>query len=181
MTLVILLSLLATLYGAQLIFNKNFILKFIIITYAFYCASAIYFSLESYKGWPTTTVPEKARVLAIEIEHPSIDSDGAIYVWINPEKDGTVSWIDYAPQGNPPRGIKLPYTEQAAKQYQDAKDQLTSGMMVFMEEGEAQNNEQSQTTGEGEQGASNPANGDTQDDYKVPRLVIVSPDQVLTK
>lgn len=181
MTLVALLAIFFTLYAAQLLLNKNFFLKVVVVTFGFYCASAIYFAFDSYKGWPTTQLPEKAVVVSIIVDLPSPDSQGAIYVWAVPI-DEQLSWLDYKPNNNSPRGYALPYSDKAAQEYSNAKEQLDKGMVVMMEniglppESDTEANEQQD--GEVSDKPSNP--GDAEE-YNVPRLTIISPNQLLTK
>jgi len=79
---------------------------------------AVWASIASYKGWPTTDEPPEKAVLVWGIIHepdPKHGDPGSIYLWLTPlqkEGDTALNPLDYVSGGGEPRSYKLPYTRQ---------------------------------------------------------------------
>ena len=116
-------------------------LALIVIVPAF--GLAVWQSIGSYKGWPTTeSPPDKALLNGIIIREPdkSINDKGAIYLWLMPFDDGAkpsfFNPLGYASPGGEPRCFALPYTRQAHEQLEGAQDLLRrGGRVVFRTRG----------------------------------------------
>lgn len=184
MTIVFLLIILAILYITQLYFNKNFLLKLLTVTYLFFVASAMYFSLDTYKGWPTSEKVKEGVLVFVIVDEPTEVSEGAIYIWV---RDSEVKffwyqWIGYTPKDEP-RSFILPYTKQTAKTFREAKKKIEEGKFVLLEEESEPSNELngSESEGEADGNGKNGNMNDYDEDYKVPHLKIVEPEELLKK
>lgn len=188
--LVVTLLAFSVLYAIQLYYNKSFMLKLINVTVLVFISSAVYFTFETYKGWPTLEkLHDKARVFGIIIEPPvKGKSDGAIYYWVVEKERVTTSFeriFRYVPtMPNAPRSYHLPYSPEAEKKFAEAQQALQEGKVVLMDP----NDQQSEGGGkEGDQG-----NGDSkktpsdgghgeEKNYDVPSLEILSPEVLMGK
>ncbi len=118
----------------------------------FFIASSIYFSFNSYKGWPAETqFTGKAEVLWIDVAEGPTDEESSIFVWLKSgdlkyKKEIAKAWFDprsalaYDPQGYP-RAFRLPYTKEGAKFADKAKRAIKEGGKVTLEikeEGESE-------------------------------------------
>lgn len=184
MTIVFLLIILAILYITQLYFNKSFTVKLLTVTYLFFVASAMYFSLDTYKGWPTNEKVKEGILTFVIIDEPTEVSEGAIYIWVrNSEvKFFWYQWLGYSPKDEP-RSFVLPYTKQTAKKFREAKKNLEEGKFVLLEEGKEPENETASNKSEGEADGNgkNSNMNEYEDDYKVPHLKIIEPRDLLKK
>lgn len=99
---------------------------------------AVWGSIASYKGWPTTDEPpEKALVLASSVREPDpkTGDPGAIYVWLMPLKGaGTaLNPFDYVSPGGEPRAYKFPYSRPSHEMLVGAEQSLKDGKPVVFE------------------------------------------------
>jgi hypothetical protein len=100
---------------------------------------AIWSSLSSYSGWPTSrALPEKALVLWAEIREPDEKSGdpGEILLLLRPlvekEEEG-FTFFDYAtPQGKP-RLYKLPYSRNMHQAAETANGMIRAGKQVVLD------------------------------------------------
>ncbi len=102
---------------------------------------AVWGSIASYKGWPTTDEPpEKALLLssAVREPDPKTGDPGAIYVWLMPLKDtGTaLNPFDYVSPGGEPRAFKFPYSRPSHEMLVGAEQALKDGKPIVFERGE---------------------------------------------
>jgi len=180
--LVYALIIFSLLYVFQLYFNRNVFLKIITVTYLFLISSAVYFSFETYKGWPTQQPIKKAYLAAVEIIQPTKESSGAIYLWVyDAERDMNMlqSIFGYN-DTKAPRSYVIPYSQKSSDEFSDAKKKLEEGMVVELngENKKGINNEEAKDGAPDEQGN---ASASYVEDYDVPRIKIIPPDQVLRK
>jgi hypothetical protein len=124
-------------------------LKIAAVVMTFWMASGIYFSLESYKGWPVTIeqVPydEKMRLIWVDIYEPFEDRPGMIFVWLRPfdieesDKEQMKLWEHLNPYAvfgfKPlykltPRSYSIPYEEPLAKELQQMQQLIKQGYKV---------------------------------------------------
>lgn len=178
------------LYAVQLYFNKNIWLKIVNVTVLVIISSAVYFTFETYKGWPTIERQhDKARVLGVIIEPPIRGkSDGAIYYWVQEKKreDSLFNQIFRyeSPFPNSPRSYHLPYSKEAEKRFSEAQQAIQDGNIVMMDP--------AQTADEGDGKGDKPGQGKKSDakdkesdgqeqNYDVPTLEIITPDQFMGK
>jgi len=182
MNLVYALIVFSLLYVLQLYFNRNMFLKIITVTYLFLISSALYFSFETYKGWPTQHSIKKAYLVSVEIIQPSKDFPGAIYLWVydQPEEkpNSIVNIFSYSDK-NAPRAYYLPYTQSSNDKFNEAKKQIENGMVVELN-GEAKQPVESEEQEGGDNGDGNRSDSDV-DDYRVPSIKIISPSEILRK
>jgi hypothetical protein len=168
-------------------FRRNVSLNLLIVTYLFIVASLVYFSFETYKGWPTTDKAEKGELISVYIVEPRGREPGAIYFWILPAEDEDTFIEDlytYEPEAmhNPPRAHYTPYTKQKASKFRMAQEALESGMIVTMEDTSSSDGEASAEPGSAppdtSTGESNKGDGE---DYEVPHFKIEEPSQRMRK
>lgn len=100
---------------------------------------AVWSSLGSYKGWPTTAAPpEKALVYWVLVREPepARGDPGAIFVWLTPvEEDasGSLNPLDYDSPGGEPRAYKLPYSRSLHQATETAKNIIGRGQPAVLE------------------------------------------------
>jgi hypothetical protein len=123
-------------------------LKVLAVALTFYMASSIYFSFETYKGWPVVIdrMPqdEKMRLLWAEVYEPRDGREGLLFVWVRPfsvtevEKEATV-WEHLNPLTvfgfKPlfkitPRAYSIPYDQLLAKELQESREAIKKGYRV---------------------------------------------------
>lgn len=84
---------------------------------------AVWHSLDSFKGWPTTDAPPaRAQFIEAVVHQPDVQSGdpGAIYLWlISLSNPGTP--LAYQSKSDEPRAYRLPYSEQLYKQVLEAQ------------------------------------------------------------
>lgn len=180
MKLVIGLLLVSCLYVLQLYFNKNIWLKIFVVTSFFIVSSLTYFSFESYKGWPTTQRVASGYLVDVQIVTPSQGSAGGIYMWIVDEPRAQTlieSFITYRFEHQPaPRSYYIPYSKQADKAMSAAKKKIKDGFVVKIE-GDGESVEGAIGNRTGKKGGNS---GDAEN-YNVPNLQIISPNNILKK
>lgn len=187
MKLVIAMLFFSGLYALSSYYSRSISLKIISITTLIALSSLVYFSFESFRGWPTREVPRSGYVLHIEIIQPNREFAGAIYVWVIDESDKKVEGllnklITYEYEIKPaPRSYYLPYTKESNKMFGDAKKKIEDGFLVKIEgiEGEGEDSSQQGQSSSDKKGKGK-SKGDTHM-YEVPSLRILSPDEVLKK
>lgn len=184
--LVIALLIFSCLYVLQLFFNKSIFVKLINITFLFVFSSLIYFSFETYKGWPSKIKIPKGYLVSVMIIQPTQGSPGGIYAWVvhTEEKDLNTfeRLITYKFDVQPsPRSYYIPYSKSANKAFGDAEQKMKEGNIVLID-GQGEPSEGQDGQGEGgtkdKKGMSN--SGDATE-YKVPNLTIISPESILKK
>lgn len=176
----------------QMYFYRSLLLKLMVITMMFMISSIAYFSLESYKGWPTVDSIEDGTLIAVKVEEPRDGFKGAIYLWVTPdEQEKTITEkifsysVDIAP-----RSYQIQYSEQTADEFLDANEKIKKGFIVKVtKKGKQGSSDSSNGTGEGNSdngnGSSNTAvasgNRGDAENYNVPSLTIISPEEILRK
>jgi hypothetical protein len=184
LSLVAILISFSLLYVAQMIFSRSVALKFVVITYLFIISSGIYFTFDTYKGWPSDEKPQKGYLVYSLVIEPSETDKGAIYYWAisEPEQMNTVQkFLSYEYGTLAPRSYHLPYSKQAASKFNEANEKIKKGFLVEInEEPSGDGNGAEGNPSDGEEGRAENTDGE-QEDYIVPHLKIISPDQVLRK
>jgi hypothetical protein len=100
---------------------------------------AVWASIGSYKGWPTSDEPpEKALILASSVREPDprTGDPGAIFVWLMPLKEsssGGINPFDYATPGGEPRSYQFPYSRPAHQMLASADQSIREGRPVVFE------------------------------------------------
>lgn len=172
--------------SAMSFYYKSALMRAVLITYTFVVASLVYFSFETYKGWPSRDLVTKGNLISVYIVDPRGSEKGGIYFWVEEERE--LTWLEnlyvYVPSDmdTPPRAHYLPYSKPAAKKFQQAQQALESGMTVKIENmGKPPNNtNDNPPDGQQKQGTDEGNAGDA-DEYKVPHFQIVDPRQRLEK
>ena len=188
--LVATLILFSLLYATQLYFNRNLWLKLVNVTVLIIISSAVYFTFETYKGWPTIEkLHEKARVMAVIIDPPVKGvTEGAIYYWVL-EKNRDENFFNKVFRYQPtlpkaPRSYHLPYTPEAEREFSKAQQALQNGDIVMMDP----NKPPSEGEGEGQKpgnakdtDAKNKGRDGQEQKYDVPNLEIITPEEFMGK
>lgn len=182
LSLVFILISFSILYVLQLMF-RHFFWKLLVITYLFLISSGIYFSFDSYKGWPSKDPIEDGMLVMSMTVEPSDQHKGAIYLWVIPtekEMNFFEKFLTYNFGMIAPRSCYIPYSKKAASEFAEANEKIKKGYIVMVE-GEGS---EDQVEGEGGQqrqgGGSQQSNGE-QENYDVPSLEIISPDTLMRK
>ena len=176
----------------QMYFHRSFLLKLLVITMLFLISSIAYFSIESYKGWPTVDLIEDGTLIAVKVEEPRNDFSGAIYLWVTLDERETTLLekifsysVDVAP-----RAYKIKYNKGTADEFLEANEKIKKGFIVKVTKKDQQGSADSENgNGQGNSdqgnGSSNTAVADGNrgdaENYNVPSLTIISPDEILRK
>ena len=173
------------LYCVQLFFNRSLLLKIIVVTYLFFISSAIYFSFETYKGWPSSEKVTKGYLVSTLVVEPTKQTEGAIYAWII-EKERSQSLFDkvfgFKYNGvSVPRAYKFEYTNKRASKFNMAGKQLKEGNIVMVD-GEGESGEgSSDERGDKKGVASSMGDSSNDNDKNGLRFTIIPPSQYLLK
>lgn len=185
LNIVIAFVIFSLLYCVQLFFNRSLLLKVIVVTYLFFISSAIYFSFETYKGWPTAEKVTRGYLVATLVVEPTRQTEGAIYAWII-EKKKEQSFIDklfgFTYNGiNIPRSYKFEYTNKRASKFNHANKQMKEGNIVMVD-GDGESGEGSSDDKSDKKGA-NGEMGDSSNDQDKNglRFTIIPPSKYLSK
>lgn len=168
------------------LYKKGLLLKLVAVTYVFAVASVVYFSFDTYKGWPTKDDPVKGKVISIHIIDPRGKTPGAIYFWVSGTKETSTfeKIYTYVPDDmtSPPRAHFSPYTKNKADAFREAQRALEKGMTVTIDsigkDGKA--TEAEATDGDQKKGDKDGNRGDS-DEYDVPHFKIEDPSKGLEK
>lgn len=184
LSLVAILLTFTLLYVSTFAFHRSLFLRLTIVTYLVLISSGIYFSFETYKGWPSKEkLVHGYLVYSITIE-PSAEEPGAIYFWAIPEeKELNVlqDFLTYKFEMTAPRAYYLPYSKEAAERFGDANEKLKQGFVVEIG-GEQKQSDQEGKGDQQQDGESGSSTGSgEQQKYDVPHLTIISPDEILRK
>ncbi len=107
----------------------------------FFLASSVYFSVDSFKGWPSVeTIREEVQVVWIDVDERDTVDESSIYVWTRkkPNDDPRV-WYDprhaleYFGELREPRAYRMPFTKEGAKFAKRAQRAIASGQKVMLE------------------------------------------------
>lgn len=185
LSLVAILLTFTLLYVSTFVFHRSLFLRMTIVTYLVLISSGIYFSFETYKGWPSKEkLTHGYLVYSVTIE-PSPEGPGAIYFWAIPEEEDLnvlQDFLTYKFELLSPRAYYLPYSKEAAQKFGDANEKVKQGFIVEIG---GEQKKSGQENGEGDQqqdGESGSSSGSgEQQKYDVPHLTIISPDEVLRK
>jgi hypothetical protein len=102
---------------------------------------AVWKSLSSYQGWPTSTeIPEKALFLQGIVREPEPDDGdpGAIYLWLlplSPEVLDVKTFLDFRGKLGEPRAYKLPYSRGMHQAVLKAQSMAAKGKPAVMQRG----------------------------------------------
>ena len=163
----------ALLLGISLYFHETAWLRFVSIGMFFVLASAIYFTIPEFMGWPTNNDPN-GYLVSVEIVEPSDDSKGGIFLTLYPDSQN-ITLLSYNPPLTP-RLYVLEYTISEHKKYSKVKQLLQDGFMIYVES-------ESSRSGEGVEGENknqedmNGQNGDSlfPDEDKGERIFVKDP------
>lgn len=117
--------------------------KAVTITLLFYIAGAVWFSTDSFKGWPTRADLGEGIVLAVAMAEPTNDDEGGIFIWMVTGQDkNEMTLLDridprtmFAYEGErAPRAFRIEYNENNAQMAAKIKKALADGMIVVMGE-----------------------------------------------
>jgi hypothetical protein len=99
---------------------------------------AVWASLSSYKGWPTTERPPTKSLVywtLIREPDPKHGDPGAIYVWVKP-LDGAKAApnpLGYVPPDGEPRAYRLPYSRELHFGLQSAQRAIQEGRPIVLD------------------------------------------------
>ncbi len=178
-TLVLILLAFSSLFTIQLFFDK-WQLKLATITFLFVISSGVYFSFETYKGWPTNEKVDSGYLLSSLIINPSAVDPGSIYFWVVGKEEPKLTYVQsiftYTFEFlNSPRSYRIPYSEEAAEKFAMAQQKLLEGYIVEMGPGASEGQEGA------EEGDGKIKGFGDKEDYEVPHLEIISPEQLMRK
>ena len=108
---------------------RNTFLKFLVVAYLTILASAIYFTYEGVKGWPTDDDRVIKGILStVVIVNPSDKDEGAIYISLF--LTVPAEWYEYQYHREAPRTFYVKYTNDRAAEFEKAKQALIEGKEV---------------------------------------------------
>lgn len=163
--------------------------KCVVVVGLFVAASAVYFSFESYKGWPSDQRrPDTVTLLWVEIYEPKGSDPGHIVIMVRSDSTSIreeSGIFDYVPLYDAPRLYEVPYDREAATFYSKAQEAIMGGNVVTLENGGGGSSVDG-ARGEAEAGdaAEGDGGGDAALDYldrDDTTMRIVSPFEVLRK
>jgi hypothetical protein len=152
--------------------------KILAITFSVFYAVALYMYLPKIEGYPTgNEIPEGSILISVKVEEPTVESDGAFYLWCNPKPNlrkkalslftpgGFLAYTGHAK----PRVYMMPYDRELHKKLleQQKKAQKVGGFLVVNKKRGGKKGKQ--RLGEGR---------DTQEKIK---FKVINPVEVLTK
>lgn len=110
--------------------------KTLLIAASLTLAIFVWASLESYLGWPCRSdFPEEYQILWLSIQEPTVDKDGAVFLWARPvESEMDLVPYDlfvYKPTISEPRAFYLDYTRNLHEQSQKALESLKQGKIII--------------------------------------------------
>lgn len=176
----------AVLYCVQLIFNRSVFIKILAVTYLFLVSSAIYFSFDTYKGWPTDRKQTKGVLVYALVIEPTSQNEGSIYLWVVSEKPKEESFLknlityDYA-YTPAPRAYRLKYTSKTSSAVNNALEQIQGGQLVTIEMDATENGDPSMDTESKEQGSQTIKNKGEAENYDSLKIHIIPPEQIFKK
>lgn len=175
--LVLCFMLIALLLSASFYFEKN-IFKYTAIIMLFLLANLVYFTIDSYKGSPADNIPNKARILSIEIRNPSEGKEGKIYVWVYDQADKTYSFFFFTAPKDVPMSFSIKYTDKSQKAFAKAKELLDNGYPVYLT-----SDQETDTVGGPKAKSAKPGKGENRLQYETgkPSISIVNPEELLKK
>lgn len=104
-------------------------LKFVVILLLTLLSSAVYFSLDGVKGWPSEdTRVVKGNLASVVIINPSDTDPGAIYISLFPTTP--IKWYEYEYPRYAPKTFYVKYTNDRAAEFEKAKQALEQGKQV---------------------------------------------------
>lgn len=138
---------------------------------------AVWASMPSYFGWPTTAgLPDKGLFVWADVREPDqrTGDKGVIYVWLVPMDDAPdgKNPLGYAKPKGAPRAYRLPYSRRSHEMLERAKRSTASGHQVVIEptengeEGEEGEGSDGDSAGS-EQGSGRPGTGTQGDDIGI--------------
>lgn len=168
-------------------FNHKLWPKLITITILFVIANMVYFSFDSFRGWPSDERPT-GRLLTAEVKSPSKNDAGAIYLWVIPKLDHRF-WVYRYRDDQAPRSFYIPYSSETNERVNTAKKMIEQGYIVEVDiiqkigdnksnsDGRSGSGEKGQSTGDGNATGNQ---GDSKN-YNVPHFSIIDPRETLRK
>lgn len=180
--LVIALLFFSIVYCFQLYFSNKLYLKFLSATVAFFISSSIYFTFDSYKGWPSHETLSKGRLIFAQVESPYKDNKGAIYILVK-HNDRDRTWIErvFRYQDNAPRLYQMPFSAKLEDRIKKSIKKMQEGYIVEIDGFEEEGDGESKKSGaeSDQKGTSSRESSDV--DYRVPHFKIIEPREVLRK
>lgn len=124
-------------FSLMIYYNKSIGLKIVTVAALFFLSNLLYFSFETYKGWPSEqSLPKKGKLISSMVDEPSENYSGSIYLWISYEAEhGFFQRIfnyRYA-YSEAPRGYRIRYDKSLSKRLQQAKEAAQNGFVVEIE------------------------------------------------
>lgn len=160
MSTVVVFLLVFAVISAFLVYTSrgSLVLKTVLLVLLFYSASAIYYSFDSYRGWPTDTRNKRELVvLSVVIFEKTREDPGAIYVTGIPCAVSPMECLKYAetdtvfkklspfkvfgyvpPAANTPRLYEFPYTEENRQKFAAARENIKNGGVSIVEGSESE-------------------------------------------
>lgn len=146
----------------------------------FLISSGVYFSFDTYKGWPSGEKLERGYLISSITIEPTAEDKGGIYYWAMPEeteKNFLDSLLSYSFERIAPRSFYLPYSQQAADKFAEANEKIKEGYIVEI----GGEDDIKSDGGKPEEGDGEGAGSGDQENYNVPHLKIIPPHEILRK
>jgi hypothetical protein len=122
--------LLVALLTALALYSNWISLKFISVTTLFIWASASFFVMNNYAGWPTSENAPRSEIVSVEVREPTDTEEGKIFVWVYHVNVLHKYFFEYNPE-NVPRVYQIPYTKDSNKAFKRTKELLEKGYVVY--------------------------------------------------
>lgn len=185
--LVLALLIFSVIYCVQLYSSKSLYLKLLSATIAFFISSSIYFTFDSYKGWPSDSLATKGRLVFAKIDPPYKEDKGAIYLLLqHDQEESSVFYKIFHYQLKSPRLHQLPFTVKLEGMVKNAMQKMQEGYIVELEPGV--DDDSTEEEGKSKKGSTTEEIDKTRKaternnvEYVVPHFKITNPMEVLKK
>lgn len=153
------------------------LIKVVIIPVVLWYGLALFFTPDNLRGWPTDQpIPDDSRIISLIINEPTVNSSGAIYLWVIDKKfketilDPRNVFCYHT--NNTPRVYRLPYSKELHKRLIEVlqKASQTGGFIIV--KNLFGKGEEGKKGEKGKMGKSTPESGNLKFDVINPRIIL---------